>query len=306
MAAPFFQAHPRYARAALVPSWSAYVNTLLLLLGRWVSPVFAYGDTRWTTLLARYGVLHFAGSAIFVYALYGLRFREHRWRSLLTLCVSVAVVHADGFRTAALFLLLGLAYVIGLVLWESGKDPRLIFGGAAGAIVAALIGLNWLLRSQVQGAVARFGGFVNNLKEFGFLEGLARSDPTRFNMMEAEFKAISGGALIGTGMGTTKGLTHGGELMVVHNADLQIRADAGIFAFIGFSVVCWAWILWAALGVRAPFERVQIRRNGLCTITLSSCFFPSGCTSIFTHSVQNGLSGCTSSSRTACSGKPSA
>src|SRR5690606_28483898 len=89
----------------------------------------------------------------------------------------------------------------------------------------------------------RFERMIRLVMEEGLVEGLAESDPVRPEMMRTAMEAVSRFPLLGGGMGTLGVETKFGWIQV-HMAYLQMWADAGLLAFVGFVWLALGWVIW--------------------------------------------------------------
>lgn len=239
----FFASYPRYALVAYRALITlAVANFMLLTVGGRFSrtlAALATSDGRWGTLLNPPGTLGILGLAVIVYSLYRVRYRATRLRGIILLLVSITLVAYENSRTITFLTVIGVAFTVWVWWWEhrSWRQRVMTLLPLVGVGLAA----SWLLPSLL--APTRLGDLLYQVRTLGFVDGLVSSDPVRWTMLNGVVHAISERPLLGTGMGSTRVDTAVGA-MEVHVAYLQLWADAGLLAFLGFVWLAFGWVLW--------------------------------------------------------------
>lgn len=253
----FFISHPKMAQAAFQTQvFLVFANVVLVVLGivmgkqlpRDLAHVAA-ADGRWRTLFNVPGTLGGVGLGVLVYGLYLLFRTRRRIRGALIVSGALALIYFDNSRTMTLLTFVAVGLFLGLWVWERvGYSPRMMASLVVG-IVAGIVGLSIMSSVLDLPIPSRFERMVRLVREEGFIAGLAQSDPARAQMMQAAIEAVSRFPVLGSGMGTL-GVEGRTGWIEVHMAYLQMWADAGLLAFVGFVWIAVGWIVWVPKALR--------------------------------------------------------
>lgn len=248
----FFVSRPEMAKTALrTQVYLTFVNAVLIAFERRLPDALASiatNDGRWGTLFNSPGTLGGVGLGVLVYGLY-LLFRTRRdiHGALLVSC-ALALVYLENSRTTTLLAILGVGFFIASWMWERWGSMR----RAIVISLLALVGLSIVVFALDLPIPHRFERMVRLVMEEGLAAGLAESDPVRADMMRTAMEAVSRFPLLGSGMGTLGVETKVGWIQV-HMAYLQMWADAGLLAFVGFVWLALGWVIW----MPAAMQRLQ-------------------------------------------------
>lgn len=207
--------------------FATVVNAVMLLLGALsIAPVAELkAPTRWGTILCWPGSLWRVGMVGLVFSIY-LAIKGPHGAKRLTYVVlfacSSAVILADGSRTAGLLLGLVVLYLGVLVFKER---PRLL---VPAAVAAACVLAGTMLLKHDGLPIPNLSRTVQFIQ--GFPHNLAETDPTRYLMVRQALRQIASHPLVGSGMGNTTYAS-----MDIHMSYLEIWANAGLLAFLGYA-----------------------------------------------------------------------
>jgi O-Antigen ligase len=232
----FFASSATQRNAFLVALFAlTTLNAGLLFLGRFVSPVFAHlatGDGRFETLLNQPGTMGTLAIPLLIYATYRLSRSPRLWTFWIVSSCALSLVIAENSRTITLQVALSLLFVIWVRLLEvQSRVTRTLFAVFIGIILllTAILAAPKLLET-------RAGQLVQTLVNDGFTSGLEIADPIRVAMWQHLFEVLPQNVFWGDGLGTTVipiGV-NGTDFMDVHAGALQLWADAGLLAFLGY------------------------------------------------------------------------
>ncbi len=210
-------------------------NALLLLLGWYVSPMFAHlatSDGRFETLLNQPGTLGVLAIPVLIYGAYRLSKSPQLWLLWLLSGCALLLVVAENSRTITIQVVLSLL----LVLWERllevrSRITRFLLTIGTGIVLVTAIALTLPKFFET-----RAGYFVETLLNDGFKSGLETADPTRVVMWQHLFEVLPQKIFWGDGLGSTviPISADGVDTMEVHAGALQLWADAGLLAFLGY------------------------------------------------------------------------
>lgn len=261
----FFVSRPEIALAAFrTQILLAVVNVALILIGSRISRDLAAlaGRARWGTLLNVPGTLGGVGLGVLVYGLYLLCRTPRRVHGVLVVFCALALVYFENSRTITLLTLVAFVFFGAVWMYELwGSSRRVMVPSIAASIVVFVVLWSAVVALDIP-IPTRFERMVELVLDEGLIAGLAESDPARARMMETAIDAVSRFPILGSGMGTLVAETRSGW-MRVHMAYLQMWADAGLLAFLGYVWIAVGWMVWVPAAMRNLRENVGTENNAL-------------------------------------------
>lgn len=258
----FFVSRPDMARAAFrTQVFLVFANVILILWGGRLSRALARvvtPDGRWQTVFNAPGTLGGVGLGVLVYGLYLLLRTRHRIKGALIVACAFALVYFENSRTMTLLTIAALVFLTGVWIWERWGSFRRVMVVSLVAIAGVSIAMT-VLDLPIP---SRFERMVRLVREEGVVAGLTGSDPVRASMMQAAIEAVSQFPLLGSGMGSLAVETKSGW-MRVHMAYLQMWADAGLLAFVGYLWIALGWLVWLPAAMQTLRQDAGSEDNAL-------------------------------------------
>jgi hypothetical protein len=182
------------------------------------------------------GSLSRVGLLSFVFSLYLIARRTRLAWALPVFVASAGLVLLDGSRTSTALALLGIVYVVVALMLEDGWRSSLSVGLAGLCLALLGLGAAYLMDEDILlSALVR----LSSLGDEGV--SLAAIDPDRYYMNQVSWQQIGASWFVGSGLHSIL-VPVNGVLTTIHNTYLQLWAEVGLVALLGFVVVAFAWL----------------------------------------------------------------